>query len=190
MVTHGSCSIKAHVSGRTALVVLVAALSAGFAPDGPAAAEARARGRKADIVYVDEKGKQQTVLGRDIRYGYYTRALLSVPKDGKGYRDDERQLKSIPLAQEDVKFSATDTIHFAWEPGGESGAVRLRVTIRLAKGREVSGPGASLLGAGHPTSPYIAFTVDGKERRIDLHPIGPDEQRQGKPRIVSMTFIP
>ena len=60
--------------------------------------------------------------------------------------------------------------------------------MTLANGKVRHGSGTALAGASHPTSPYIAFQVDGTPHRIDLSPLSSEAERAGKPRIVTMVF--
>jgi len=153
-----------------------------------AAGEAAARGRKAIIVWLDESGERKEADAREIRYVYYERIFLSVPKDGRTFRDEEREEKGLPIANQFTKFAQIDRIDFEWISNPESGAERLSLKLTHPKERKQEVSANDLAGSLHPTSPYIAFTSDATQHRIDLLPRSPEADRRGKARLVSITF--
>lgn len=158
-------------------------------PGPRAAGEATARGRNALVVWVDEQGETRSVRGREMRYVYHDRVLLRVPKDGRSHRDEQYEEKGIPFPGNWIAFKTIDRVDFLWENDPESGAPRLLVTVTRLNGDQHKGYASSLLGAAHPLSPSIAFMVDGKPQRIDLMPLASQEERRGKPRLVSIDFV-
>jgi hypothetical protein len=184
-----SSSTSDRIPSHRALAAAVLAACLFLLPAQPAQAkEATARGRKANISWLEPDGTRKEVAARDIRYGYYERAYLSVPKKGRSYKDLERETKGIPLDNSYVKFSGCDTIKFTWDADPESGAPRLVVTVTKPNGKVRKGTGAGLTGALHPRSPYIGFTVGGVPQRIEINPVGPEEGRRGKPRLLLVRF--
>ena len=172
------------------LVPALAVALALFAPAGPALSkEATARGKKADITWLDEKGVKQQAAAREIVYGYYTRVYLNVPKNGKSYKDETHEHKGVSLAGDYLSFSTLDKIELAWKQDDTAGgATRLSVTVTKANGKVVEVAGSTLAGASHPSSPYIAFTVDGQPHKIELNPMADAGDRAGKPQLVSVVF--
>ena len=152
------------------------------------AKEATKWGRNATIIWLDENEQQHETRGGEIRYGYFTRALLTVPKDGRAYRDDEHQDKGLSFFQKYYKFSKLTRIDFHHEKINDSAPTRLVMTLTPPRGKPIVESGNTLAGSAHPKSPFIAFRVDGVERRIELLPLGSKEDRRGKPRIVSADF--
>ncbi len=166
-------------------------LALALAPAGPfgKAHEATARGRKADITWVEPDGSRVTVHAREIRYGYYRRVYLSVPRDGLNYRDEERHDKGIPLGNHLVRLSKIDRVVFEREEQPDAERPRLVITITKANGRTVTGEGKDLPGTDHPLSPWIQFTVDGIEKRIDLHPLATRETLLANPRLELIQIV-
>ncbi|HEY3176055.1 MAG TPA: hypothetical protein VGK94_09905 [Candidatus Polarisedimenticolia bacterium] len=167
-----------------ALALLIASATASLT----GAAEATARGRNATLTWIDENGQRQEVAGKEIRYGYFTRVYLKIPKDGKNYRDEERQDKGLPFAEDFLRFSIMDKIELKREIDPDSGASRLALKITLVGDRVRTGRATTLAGATHPSSPYIQFEVEGVKRRIELMPLAPEDQRRGKPQLVALDF--
>ena len=153
------------------------------------AGEATARGKKANIIWIDEAGVQHEEAARDIEYGYVTRVYLNVPKDGKKYKDEVRQRKGLPLGSEYISFSVMDRIELDWGKDETTGASRLNVKVIQANGKIRQGGGTTLAGASHPASPYFTFTVGGEPRRIEILPMSGDADRAGKPRLVAIQFV-
>ncbi|HKY31999.1 MAG TPA: hypothetical protein VJV23_05635 [Candidatus Polarisedimenticolia bacterium] len=185
------CRSERGRAGRGAALLRAAAIGLVLAAPaaGTEAKEATNRGAKATITWMDETGERRQVAeARDIRYGYYIRAHLSVPKDGRTFRDDLKETKAIPFFKNAVKFSVTDRITFERVEDAATGRSRLTVTIRKANGRMVTGIGEELAGAQHPLSPFIAFRAGAEERAIDLDPITPEAKRRGKPRLLEIQF--
>ena len=152
------------------------------------AKEATKRGRNATIVWVDEEGAQHETRGGEIRYGYFTRAHLSVPKDGRNYRDDEHQINALSFVDSYIKFSKLARLDFAYETIAENASPRLTIKITPLRGKPTTRPGNAITGSEHPASPFIAFQVDGVERRIELNPLGGDKNGAGRMRILSADF--
>ena len=152
------------------------------------AKEATKQGRNATIVWLDEQGARHETRGGEIRYGYFTRAQLSVPRDGRNYRDDEHQREGLSFARTYHKFSKIRLIEFRYVKLEESAGTRLELRITPLRGKPFTESGNSLTGAEHPSSPFIAFRVDGVERRIELFPLATEKDRTGKPLIVSADF--
>jgi hypothetical protein len=167
--------------------IAIGALSPSIPGTAPLfAGEATARGRKADITWIDEKGQTQTAAARLIRYNYWNRVYLSAPRGGKNFKDEAHEEAGLPLAGRFIKLTQVDRIDFAWKSDPGSGLTRLEITVTLADGKVVTAGGASLAGASHPLSPWISFTVDGAPHRIDLEPLSSESDRAGKPRIVTI----
>lgn len=154
----------------------------------PEAKEATKRGRNATIIWLDENGQQHETRGGEIRYGYFTRSLLTVPKDGRTYRDDEHLDKGLSFVQNYYKFSKFTRIDFHREKIEGSPATRLVITLKPLRGKPIVESGNTLAGSAHAKSPFIAFRVDGVERRIELLPLENEEDRGGKPQLVSADF--
>jgi hypothetical protein len=177
-------------SRRSAALALALALAlSGPASVSPAGAgEAAARGRKAIIVWLDESGERKEADAREIRYGYYERVFLSVPKDGRTFKDEEQEDKGIPIADQYTKFTVIDRIDFERITNPETGAERLSLKLTSPKDRTQMVSGNDLAGSLHPKSPYIAFTSGGMQHRIDMDPRTSEADRRGKPQLVSISF--
>lgn len=169
-------------------IVLFTLVLVAIAQTLPSAKEATKQGRNATIVWIDENGQQHEERCGEIRYGYYTRALLTVPKDGVNFRDDEHQDKGLSFVNSYHKFTKIARIDFQYEKTDASPATRLVITITPLRGKPIVETGNTLTGSSHPKSPFIAFQIDGAEKRLDLMPLGSDEARRGKSRIVSADF--
>ena len=154
----------------------------------PLAKEATKRGRNATIIWMDENGMRQETRGGEIRYGYFTRALLSVPKEGKNYLDDEHQIEALSFANKHFKFSRISRIDFRYVKVVDPAGTRLEITITPLRGKPFTESGNTLSGAVHSSTPFIAFRVDKVERRIGLYPLATDKERTGRPVIVSADF--
>ncbi len=171
------------IAGVLALVLVLLCT-----PEPDPAGEARGRGRKAIITWVDEDGEPREADARDLRYGYYDRSYLSVPKNGKTYKDTERTEKGLPIAGSFTHFARLDSIEFEWVTVPETGSERLNLKLTLPGGKARMVSGAELAGAGHPLSPFFEFTAEGVDHRIELHPLAPEDQRRGKPHLLSIAF--
>jgi len=172
---------------RLAAAALVAIALAGWAGTR-AANEAQGPGRTADITWVDGDGGEHTASANRIFYVWLDRAYLSVPKDGKNYRDSERKARAFPTLQKKMKFSQIDEARFRWRTNEETGASLLVIHLLLRNGKSTEITGNVLAGASHPESPYLRFMDGEVSRRIELHPLGAESARQGKPRLVSIKF--
>ncbi len=170
------------------MAVLALALSGPASVSPAGAGEAAARGKKAIIVWLDESGERKEADAREIRYGYYQRVYLSVPKDGRTFKDEEREDKGIPIAGQYTKFTLIDRIDVEWRTNPETSAQRLNLKVTYPHARTQMMSGNDLAGALHPKSPYIAFTSGGMQHRIDLDPRSSEANRRGKLRLVSITF--
>lgn len=170
---------------RTVILLLLLGLAL---PALLVAKEATKLGRNATIVWLDEKGVRREVRGGEIRYGYFTRTLLSVPKDGKTFRDDEHQTNGLVFANSSLKFAKISRIEFRYEKLEDPEGTRLVLTVTPLHGKQFSESGNTLRGAAHPMSPFIAYRIDGAERRIELYPLGTEQDRGGRPVIVSADF--
>ena len=167
------------------LVVATCAL----APDAAVhAKEAMHRGDKAVVTWLDENGVKQTARVRGVTYGHYERRYLTVPKDGLGYKDTLVEQKGLPLAGGFVKFTSVDTIELSWETDAATGASQLRIEMVPPNGKRKTARGGELAGAAHPTSPYLAFLVDGAPMKFNLEPMSTAAERSGHPQILSIAF--
>ena len=174
---------------RPLLVTLGLSLLFGLAfQTDPLAKEATKRGRNATIIWTDENGMRQETRGGEIRYGYFTRALLSVPKEGNNYRDDEHQSKGLSFASKYFKFSRISRIDFRYVKTVDPAGTRLEITITPLSGKPFTESGNTLSGAAHSSTPFITFLVDKVEQRIGLYPLATDKERTGRPMIVSADF--
>jgi len=177
--------------GRAPRAAAVVLLALAMAPSGAGvtAGEATARGRKADITWVEPDGRRVTVHARHIRYGYYRRVYLSVPRDGKNFKDEERYDRGIPLGNRLSRFSKMDKAVFEREEAADNGRPRLVITITQPNGKVVTGTGDDLLGTDHPLSPWLEFTVDGVTKRIDLYPQATAETITANPRLELIRIV-
>ena len=173
---------------RTAVLILPLILFPAATISSAQAAEATARGRNATVAWITEDGQKQEVAGKEIRYGYFTRTYLKIPKDGRNYRNEEHQEKALPFADGFIRFSMIDKVEFSRLTDPDSGGSRLALKVTMADGKTRTGRAGTLAGATQPESPYIQFEVDGVERRIELLPLSTEEQRRGKPQLVSLVF--
>jgi len=175
--------------GRVLKAAAALLLATAFLSPGLGAKEATSRGRKADITWVEPDGTRVTVHARKIRFGYYRRLYLSVPKDGKSFKDDQHEERGVPMNDRLVRLGRTDRIEFTREETDDPDRPRLRITVTLANGNVVSAEGKELAGAYHPLSPYVTFTVDGVEKRIDLNPVGTAEAIAAQPRLELIRIV-
>lgn len=172
-----------------AAAVLIASTAIPLPAAAPWAGEATGRGRKAEIVWIDADGERHEEVGRLIRYGYYRRVFLSVPREGRSYKDDERKVKGLPFSGDFLSFPRIDVVEFEYHPSGHEGEQGLVLNVRLLKGAPKRKEGTTLAGAQHPESPWISFTVDGEEHQVEVHPLASREEMEGRARILSMRFI-
>lgn len=170
------------VASMVLLLVFAAALTPALA------GEARARGKKATITWIDAQGHQMQADARKIVYGYVVRRYLQVPRDGKNYKDETREEKGLPFAEDFINFTQIDRIEIDRRTDPDTRVSQLSVKMTLPGGKVRTGSAASLAGASHPISPYVAFTVDGVLQHIDLNPLATEAECAGKPRLVSIVF--
>ncbi|MFQ5700423.1 MAG: hypothetical protein ACE5HU_01085 [Acidobacteriota bacterium] len=154
------------------------------------AGEARSRGRKARITWIEHDGTLHEAAAREIRFCYFERVYLSVPKNGRTYKDKIHKNRGIPLKKHFVRFGITDTVTFEWSTDQRSGRAELTITTRSARGKITKGRARDLPGAFHPRSPFIGFTVEGLEHRLELLPAGVGKAPVNQPRIIGMKFTP
>ena len=152
------------------------------------AGEATARGKKATITWIDAQGNRQQADARKILYGYVIRRYLQVPRGGKNFKDETHEEKGLPFADGFINFTQIDRIEFNRRTDPDTGVSQLLLKVTMPNGKERTGSAASLAGASHLTSPYIAFTVDDVLHTIDLNPLASEAECAGKPRLVSVVF--
>lgn len=174
---------RTHRPPSRALVVLLLLAASAIALSF--AGEATKRGRKMDITWREPDGTLKEVHAREIRYVYWTRSHLSKPRNGKTYKDSTTREEGIPLKGNYLPFDQCDRIDFQWSET-EDEKPALRIHFKKYRGDVLLGAGNELAGADHPTAPYLQFTVDGKEHKIDMLPVSPKSAREGKPVLLSM----
>ncbi len=170
--------------------MLTIALLAGILPGASRAARpARGKHDAGTIVWRDEQGRPRESVGGRVRFGWYERRRLSVPRDGRTYVDEDRQARGVPLASDFVGFTHVREVRFSWEPPPQGGLPRLVVRLEMVAGGARTVSGFELQGVQHPRSPYVAFVgEDGVERRIEVPLRPPPEGAPPSARVERIVF--
>lgn len=166
------------------LVVVIPLIAIGFA--AAFAGEATKRGWKMDITWREPDGTLREVHAVDIRFVYYSRSHLSKPRDGLTYKDETIENKGIPLKGNFLPFNKCDRFDFQWSEVDSGEGPALRINYKKINGDAGVGTGNELAGVDHPKPPFLQFTVDDKEQRIELMAVSPPALREGKPTLLSM----